>query len=496
MNENRNEIERRLRNAVDHAAPNDLDAVLDAPRMDGGTPWPVQTRRRSLRWLPMAAAAVLALLAFVGFRDWQNGHTVASVVSLDVNPSIQMQVNRKEQVLSADPLNKEGWEVLEGMDLQGTPLTLAVNAIVGSMLQHGYFEDAGAAILVSVEDQDTQRAQRLENLLNSSIGAALQNAVVHSQVVTYDAGLEPADLNSGLSVGKTALIQDIQALNGSLDFQGLAALSVEELWQLRQAGAPGMPIGLGNAAGIAEEYAGTLELSSTTWEAEPELDENPACYEIELSVYGLGKFDYKVDPYSGEILEGLPDVLRISMPQDVSEGSSGQVPVPPADTNLPANPNLPADTNPPAGIAGPIGQADAEAIAYAHAGVQAADVYGLEIELDDGVYELEFWAGLTEYEYEISARDGSILKAEHDASDEYGHHGETHRHGSGCISADDARSAALHHAGVSNPSGYQCEADWDDGRCVYEIEFDCNGVEYEYEIDGQTGAVLKAEQDR
>ena len=62
---------------------------------------------------------------------------MASVVSLDVNPSIQMQVNRKEQVLSADPLNKEGWEVLEGMDLQGTALTLAVNAVVGSMLQHG-----------------------------------------------------------------------------------------------------------------------------------------------------------------------------------------------------------------------------------------------------------------------------------------------------------------------------------------------------------------------
>ena len=484
MNENRNDIERRLRNAVDHAAPNDLDAVLDAPQKDGDlTPWPAQNPKRPFRWLPMAAAAVLALLAFVGFRDWQYGHTVASVVSLDVNPSIQMQVNRKEQVLSADPLNKEGWEVLEGMDLQGTPLTLAVNAVVGSMLQHGYFEDPGAAILISVEDQDSQRAQRLENLLNTSIGAALQNTVVHSQVVTCDAGSEAANLNSGLSVGKTALIQDIQALNGDLDFESLAALSVEELWQLRQAGAPGMPIGLGNAAAAAEQYAGTLELNSTTWKGEPELDEIPACYEIELSVYGLGKFEYKVDAYSGEILEGLSNVLRISMPLDVYENASGEVPAP-------------SVTPPPASTAGPIGQADAEAIAYAHAGVQAADVYGLEIKLDDGVYEMEFWAGIIEYEYEISAWDGSILKAEHDASDEYNSHSETHHHGSDCISADDARSAALHHAGVSSPSAYQCETDWDDGRCIYQIEFDCNGIEYEYEIDGQTGAVLKAEQDR
>ena len=101
MNENRNDIERRLRNAVDHAAPNDLDAVLDAPQKDGDlTPWPAQNPRRPFRWLPMAAAAVLALLAFAGFRDWQYGHTVASVVSLDVNPSIELRVNRGERVIS------------------------------------------------------------------------------------------------------------------------------------------------------------------------------------------------------------------------------------------------------------------------------------------------------------------------------------------------------------------------------------------------------------
>ena len=58
MNENRNDIERRLRNAVDHAAPNDLDAVLDAPQKDGDlNPWPAQNPRRPFRWITMAAAA-------------------------------------------------------------------------------------------------------------------------------------------------------------------------------------------------------------------------------------------------------------------------------------------------------------------------------------------------------------------------------------------------------------------------------------------------------
>lgn len=61
------------------------------------------------------------------------GNSVASVVSLDVNPSIQLQVNSKERVLSADALNDDAQVILEGMDLKGTQLNVAVNAIVGSL---------------------------------------------------------------------------------------------------------------------------------------------------------------------------------------------------------------------------------------------------------------------------------------------------------------------------------------------------------------------------
>lgn len=82
------------------------------------------------------------------------------MVSLDVNPSIQLQVNSKERVLSADALNDDAQVILEGMDLKGTQLNVAVNAIVGSLLQHGYLDKISSAILISVEDQDLQRASR------------------------------------------------------------------------------------------------------------------------------------------------------------------------------------------------------------------------------------------------------------------------------------------------------------------------------------------------
>ena len=61
------------------------------------------------------------------------------------------------------------------------------------------------------------------------------------------------------------------------------------------------------------------------------------------------------------------------------------------------------------------------------------------------------------------------------------------------ISSDKAKQLALSHAGVSasNAQRYHSKLDLEDGRRVYEIEFDAGGYEYDYEIDAKTGEILK-----
>ena len=96
-----------------------------------------------------------------GLTSWRDANAVASVDSLDVNPSIQLQVSKNEKVLAANALNQDAEVILEGMDLRGTQLKVAVNAIVGSLLQNGYLDSLSSAILISVEDDDALRAARL-----------------------------------------------------------------------------------------------------------------------------------------------------------------------------------------------------------------------------------------------------------------------------------------------------------------------------------------------
>lgn len=68
----------------------------------------------------------------------------------------------------------------------------------------------------------------------------------------------------------------------------------------------------------------------------------------------------------------------------------------------------------------------------------------------------------------------------------------------GVIGAHAAVRIALEHAGVTadQARGLQCEADRDGGRVVYEIEFECGGYEYEYEIGAADGTIYKADKER
>lgn len=522
------ELEQRLAQAISRAAPDDLDAVLSRCGEQNGSVTEMKQRdhvelelmgsapkkKHRRTWLAAACAALVLLGAGGGgLGYYYQNCAVASVVSLDVNPSIELKVSRGERVISCTPLNQDAAAVLfsmgGGADLKGAKLEVAVNAIVGALVQAGYMDSISSAILISVEDSDQARAARLQQQLVASVDGVLQSqapgASVFSQVLTYDAEApapEYEPFNSGISAGKAALVRRVMEMNGTLAlnsttaFDQLAALSVEELEDLLDTGETRIPIGKGAASLAAEEYAGTLELNSVTADVDPELDESPAHYEVELKT-AWGEFEYTVDAFTGQVLSGPRDVLSLAPSASSPAPAPSPSPEPsPAVTAPPA-----ADPAPPPAetAAQDVGREAALQAALAHAGLSESQVTGLSVERDwdDGrlEYDVEFWCGTTEYDYTIDGHSCSVLKhqQEHHAGD---HHGGSPA-SSEDIGAEGAKAAALAHAGVSESQTTQMkvEQDWDDGRLEYDVEFKVGQVEYEYTIDGSTGAVLEYEQD-
>ena len=152
-------------------------------------------------------------------------------------------------------------------------------------------------------------------------------ASVLTQTLTQDAGLERQARENSISTGKAALVNRVLALNATLKFDALAKLSVEELKDLAEAGAPAMPIGMDAARTAAEQYAGTTAVDSVTAEVDPELDEFPAHYEVELHTQ-WGEFEYLVDAYTGKVLSGQKDLLTAVSASNEMAKPSGQKPAP------------------------------------------------------------------------------------------------------------------------------------------------------------------------
>ena len=402
-------MEQRLAAALEKTAPDDVSGVLSRCEARKGTVINMETKKTTKRKWTSLIAACLAVMLLGGGLFYQRANAVASVVSLDVNPSIELKVNRSEKVLVCTPLNEDAKAILadmgNGADLKGAKLDVAVNAIVGSLVRNGYLDSISSAIMISVEDKDTARAEKLQRELTSAVDGVLQTseakAAVLTQTLTQDAAREQQARENNISTGKAALVNRVLAINPSLKFDALAKLSVEELKDLAEAGAPAMPIGKEAAACAAEQYAGTTALDSVTAEVDPELDESPAHYEVGLHA-AWGEFEYLVDAYTGKVLSGQRNLLTAA--------------------STPNETTKPSDQKPdPSGTAQDIGHAKAKSIALNHAGVSENEAYDMEIELDDEdgtlVYEVEFKSGGMEYSYEINAATGAIFKHEAEIDD-------------------------------------------------------------------------------
>lgn len=397
-------MEQRLASAVEKTAPDDVGGVLSRCEMRKGTVINMPIMKTAKRkWTILVAACLAVVLLAGGGVLYQQANAVASVVSLDVNPSIELKVNSSEKVLVCTPLNDDAKAILadmgEGADLKGAKLDVAVNAIVGSLVRNGYLSSISSAIMISVEDKNADRAQKLQQELASAVDVVLQTgeskASVLTQTVQQNAELDQQARENNISTGKAALVNRVLALNSTLKFEELAAFSVGELKDLIEAGAPAMPIGKDKALDIAVKAFGNTTSAQISYsEVDAELDETPAHYEVEIITQSGEEFEYKIDAYTGVILETKREAA------DGTETPSG-------DSSFPT--------------LGSINYAKVKAIILKYLGISENNIYDMDIklEVEDGtlVYEVEFKSDHIEYSFKINAATGMVLEYEAERDD-------------------------------------------------------------------------------
>lgn len=358
---------------------------------------------------------------------------------LKVNPEIALKYNEEGIVTNITGNNEDGQKIIENYaDFIGKESGVVLEELIALINEEGYFveevEGESKRVVLELEAGSILPDEQFLEKMTTNVQNAVANLDVKTNVVTE------------------------------------AGISLEEAKQ------------------IAFDHAGVKAEDARFDDQELDKDDGIKLYELEFYANGY-EYEYDIHAETGEILKSERDREKNKKDSGSTQAqTSQQKDTPKQQTNKDEY----------------ISMDRAKQIAFDHAGVNGADARfdDQEFDVDDGVpsYELEFYVNGNEYEYDIHAVSGEILKSEHDMKQSKQAQKSKQKpaaNKSAQISKDEAIDIALKHAGLtrSQVSFDDVELDKDDGRLIWEVEFDSGNWEFEYDIDALTKDILDFEKE-
>ena len=286
------QIESMIAKAVAKRVPNICKQAAEAPivpleMVDDIVPR--QYPRRNL-WRRRLVAAVLLLCLCAGGFFAYTWFSVKAIISIDINPGISLSLNRYEYVINAQPLNDDGADVLDDLNLERLDLDTALNALIGAMNRKGYLsEGATASVFVSGKDEDYN--QKLYREVSEDF-AHLAPSMVTQQADSQQPSDDQQPQSNETQTGSTQTQQP-----DSSQAQQSDSPSTQQPQQSTDTA-----VSLEQAQQLALQKAG-LSDSEVTWKKlEQDEDDGRIVYELEF-ISGRTEYDCEIDAATGNFLK-------------------------------------------------------------------------------------------------------------------------------------------------------------------------------------------------
>ncbi len=427
------EIESRLKRAVSDLTPDVLDKVMSADVVKDERMANIMPMNKNKKKLAGKIVAACAAIAIIfgGAAFFAGNALTESKITIDVNPSVEIITGKSDKVKKVEPLNEDGEIIIDGMDFKNTDVDITVNALIGSMAKKGYLTDVNN-----------------ENVLVSVQNDDAQKAEKIRVEVVNNVRKALNENNVSATVFNQVVTDDKSVADMAKEYN----------------------ISYGKAAFISQLLTIAPDLDAKSL-SEMTISEIAALVESKnIDISKIIRYEY-----DDSVHENIEDAIEDWNEQD-------------------ENALVSQDEY--------IGMEEALYAALKHAGVSKDTAYDISVKLDadeDGVeYDVDFKANGKEYDYEIHASTGEVIKFEVETDDDYVKTTQSSSSATeSLIGEEKAKEIAFKNAGVaaSNAKNVSVKLDNDDGAVKYEVEFDYDKWEYEYDINAYTGAVISSDKD-
>lgn len=182
-----------------------------------------EQQQRHSRPQRLVAAMACFVCLLLGLGGYQAYFTPTSAISLDVNPSLELGINRFDKVISIEGLNDDGKALSEQLHVRFLNYVDALNQILADSAMQSYLSNDADLSIVVVGDDTAQRDQILSdvqtctaghNNVHCSAGNAQEVAAAHEV---------------GLSFGKYQAFLELQALDPSVTPEEVQQMTMREI---------------------------------------------------------------------------------------------------------------------------------------------------------------------------------------------------------------------------------------------------------------------------
>ncbi|BAU26778.1 anti-sigma factor-like protein [Aneurinibacillus soli] len=216
-----------------HRIPPDSREVIEGEEIEFALPQEqrVRTVRRPWRNVTYAAAACLLLL-LSGIPLWNMLFTTAyAAVSIDINPSFELEVNKQYQVTDLHALNKEAEALAPSIEWKNRELTTVTSDIIQDARQSGFLKRNQDILIVPVGLDSAEASQEVLQKIEQHASILAKQGGEGVTVTLMESTKEARQQaqKEGMSVGKYALYDSVRHMDHPFSVDQIKKLSITEI---------------------------------------------------------------------------------------------------------------------------------------------------------------------------------------------------------------------------------------------------------------------------
>ncbi|EQB87576.1 hypothetical protein J2Z44_001195 [Clostridium punense] len=154
-------------------------------------------------------------------------------VSIDVNPSVELGINRFNRVTKVESFNEDGTKILNELSLKNKTSQEAMELVIKEVEQQGFFkEELNNELMITVSAKDEEKARKMEIELGEVVKEKLykgnlDKTPITTASVTLERHKEAESL--GISTGKLNLIQKLQGVIPEVKYEDYVDAPVKDI---------------------------------------------------------------------------------------------------------------------------------------------------------------------------------------------------------------------------------------------------------------------------